>query len=95
MSPPVPQVSTSSPFGAAIFVTLRRIARANPVISSTVSPLRRSPVRNAEICAGVASPSMIRRIISSASFCERLLPEITWSIPSLTRIPDSSPVMKL
>jgi hypothetical protein len=48
-SPPVPQVSTTIPAGAVNFVTFRRMARANPAISSTVSPLSRKPVMNAEI----------------------------------------------
>jgi len=39
-------------------VALRRITRAAPVTSATVSPFMRSAVMKAPICAGVAFPSM-------------------------------------
>ena len=94
-SPPVPQVSTSIPSGGVIFLTFRRMSRAKPVISSTLSPFIRSPVRKAAIWAGVARPDMMLRIMSSDSSMERSFPEITRSIPSFIFIPFSRPDMTL
>ena len=61
-SPPVPTMSTA-PAGASTRVIFSRISLAAPVISSTVSPRTRSAIRNAPICAGVATPDIM---ISSA-----------------------------
>ena len=58
-SPPVPQVSTTISSSTVILTALLRIARAHPVISSTVSLFIRNAVRNAAICAPVADPSII------------------------------------
>src|SRR5436190_19693862 len=54
--PPVPQVSTRwSPAAWTGSIASRR-ARAAPATSSAVSPLTRSPMSRAAICAGLASP---------------------------------------
>src|SRR6266545_3445097 len=64
-SPPVPQVSTA-PF--AVSGTARaRIVRANPTISSSVSPRTAIPTSRAPIWAGVASPSMMIAMAEPAS----------------------------
>src|SRR5207247_2067485 len=77
-SPPVPQVSTSisrsvpvSPATSSARVrtraTLPRMTWAKPISSSTVSPFMRNAVRNAAICALVATPDMIASIAADAS----------------------------
>ena len=57
-SPPVPQVSTTSP-STDTWRDFSRITRAIPVISSTVSPLIRSAVKKDPTWADVASPVII------------------------------------
>src|SRR5437016_10363991 len=54
--PPVPQVSTRWSPAASTGTIVSRSARAAPATSSAVSPLTRSPMSSAAICAGVASP---------------------------------------
>ena len=66
-SPPVPAVSTRSARVGCTASTCSRIASAHPAISSAVSPFMRNATRNAEICAGVASPLMIVPIAERAS----------------------------
>jgi hypothetical protein len=66
-SPPVPQVSTTTPAGTRSLVARARIAVAAPTTSSTVSPFMRSATRNAPICAGVASPSMMQPTAAAIS----------------------------
>ncbi len=56
-SPPVPTMSIA-PAGASTRRTRSRIALANPVSSSTVSPRIRSATSSAASCAGVDSPSI-------------------------------------
>ena len=53
--------------GASIGSALARMARAAPVISSTVSPRTRSAIRKPPICAGVALPDMMMSKARSAS----------------------------
>src|SRR5215203_7518764 len=72
-SPPVPQVSTT-PSGASTFVAKRRIARAKPTISGTLSPLTRNAVRSAAVAAGGALPSMMVSSARSASPSVRTSP---------------------
>src|SRR5512147_183763 len=59
------------------------MTRAEPVISSTVSPFMRSAVIYAAIWASVASPCMISRITASASASVRCVPVTTLDIISL------------
>ena len=63
-----------------------RIARANPVISSTVSPRIASAVMNEAICAGVASPSIIIPMASCASASSRVWCAATLAIAGLSAI---------
>ena len=75
-SPPVPQVSIV-PAGASTRTALARMTVAAPVISSTVSPRTRRPIRKAPICAGVASPDIITSKAASACARARLPPDAT------------------
>src|SRR2546429_174669 len=75
-SPPVPTVSIV-PGGASIASALALMIRAAPVISSTVSPRTRSPIRKAPICDGVASPLMMISKAASASLSLRRRPAAT------------------
>lgn len=79
--PPVPHVSSRRAFSVRTGVPKPLMASANPVISSTVSPLIRKAVSSDPICACEASPSMIAPIISRASTRVRLLPSISPAIP--------------
>jgi hypothetical protein len=72
-SPPVPQVSTRSGW-AAPASRGPRIARAQPAISSGVSPFIRSATRKPEIWAGVASPLITCIIAACASSAGRSRP---------------------
>ena len=65
-SPPVPHVSRSLP-STAIGVAMARAVRANPVISSTVSPFIRRATRKPATWTGVASPRMIISKAAAAS----------------------------
>ena len=77
-SPPVPHVSITGS-GARTGKAKESIVRANPSISSTVSPLVRSARRNAPICDGVDSPDITADIAADAwsfsrdSRCESVL----------------------
>ncbi len=62
-SPPVPQVSMTCAPATSTFAAISRITSAAAATSSTVSPLALSAMRNAPICAGVAPPVMIVRMI--------------------------------
>lgn len=67
-SPPVPQVSTtSSPAGRSNGTAWATMARTNPVISSTDSPLDRMATAMPAIWAGLASPSSTWHSTTSAS----------------------------
>src|SRR5216684_4130587 len=65
-SPPVPHVSRRSP-STSIGVARARAVRANPVISSTVSPFIRKATMKPAIWMGVASPRMIVSKAAAAS----------------------------
>ena len=82
LSPPVPQVSTRGP-ATTTGTALALIARASPMISSTVSPLSLSAVTKAPICAGVASPAIISPITEAASSIVSERPETNIEIASL------------
>src|SRR5579875_4134091 len=86
-SPPVPHRSVrSGEFGGRvtlIFSALERIARANPTISSIVSPFIRSAVRKAPIWLWVARPDIISSAMSEVSLSSRSLPEMTLEIAVL------------
>src|SRR6185295_12087305 len=73
-SPPVPHVSRTTPGPASTRTARWRIARAQPAISSTVSPFILRAVRKAAIWAGVAAPSMISPVAAAASSAERDVP---------------------
>ena len=73
-SPPVPHVSTRSECVGVAGVTWARIARAQPAISSGVSPFILSATRNAAIWAGEASPDITCIIATCASSPERSRP---------------------
>ena len=79
-SPPVPAVSTRSARRVRTGSACSRIASAQPVISSTVSPFARSATRNPPICASVASPRMISSITSRARSRPRSRPSRSCSI---------------
>jgi len=81
MSPPVPQVSTVSS-GALILVTFSLITFTAPVISSIVSPFIRKAVRKEEICASVALPSIMERMVPVIKSSERFLFSISNLIAS-------------
>jgi hypothetical protein len=85
-SPPVPQVSTSNSAGrepsAKTGVAWRRIARAKPTSSPTVSPFARSTVNSATIVSSSERPERISSIASSASWRERSLPDSIFRIRS-------------
>src|SRR5215212_1941968 len=80
-SPPLPTTSTAGP-PIPIGVANSIITSASPVSSSTVSPLLRSPMTNAAICAGVASPLRICPMAQEVA-------EAVWSSPR-TRLLRSS-----
>ena len=72
-SPPVPQVSTSDDLGVlhGIARAAERMARANPTISSVVSPLITNAVSNDPINTGEDSPARISPITAAASVSVR------------------------
>src|SRR5487761_1292668 len=86
-SPPVPQVSRSAP-SISIGVAIARAVRANPVSSSTVSPLMRSATRKPAICTAVASPRMISSKLAAASSSESGSPLTSLAMASII---DKSP----
>ena len=81
--PPVPAVSTR-PSPASTGTASSRIARASPVISSTVSPLVRRAIRNAAVWASEASPDMISWSTRAASSADRASRPATRSIASVS-----------
>src|SRR5260221_165261 len=82
-SPPVPQVSTARRCaGSDTWIACSRMTRARPVTSSTVSPFRRSAVKNAPSCEGVAVPVMISSIADAASVSLSDCPATRWPIAS-------------
>src|SRR5258708_7740579 len=88
-SPPVPQVSTARMCaGSGTWTACSRITRASPATSSTVSPLRRSAVRKAPSCEGVATPVMISSIAAAASLSLSASPATSCVIASriITRL---------
>ena len=88
-SPPVPQVSTSTPAGTLSLVARARIARAAPTTSLTVSPFMRSATSNAPICAGVEAPSMIVPITPAISSAVRSARETARAMAAATSIKSS------
>src|SRR3972149_5826692 len=89
LSPPVPTTSTRSSTRGLIRCARSRITRANPAISSTVSPFIRRAVMNAAIWAGVASPSMITPSAACASASVRFCRSTTWRIGSFRSMRNS------
>ena len=75
--PPVPAVSSSGRASISTRSDFSRITFAMPVISSTLSPFRRSAVTKAPNCASLASPSMMSRMQPAASSSVRCLPSST------------------
>ena len=69
-SPPVPHVSTTG-LGVLTGFANASIERAQPSISSTVSPFVRRAIKKPPIWPGVASPDMIACIAVAASSAER------------------------
>ena len=61
-SPPVPHMSIASELVGTLTIFFR-IASANPVISSTVSPFPLSAIKNPAICASLNSPDIMESII--------------------------------
>src|SRR5450759_2304516 len=85
-SPPVPQVSRRSP-STVIGVAIARAVRANPVISSTVSPFMRRAMTNPAIWVGVASPRMIPSKAADASASESDSQRTNFAIASTKQSP--------
>src|SRR5436305_1540234 len=81
--PPVPAVSSMSSRSTSTRTASSRIVRARPTSSCTVSPLVRSAIRNAAVCASDASPDMISRSTAAASSEDRSNPDATRSIASV------------
>src|SRR5229473_8422493 len=75
-SPPVPTTSIASAGASTVSILPRMVATA-PVISSTVSPRMRRPIRKPPICAGVASPDIILSKACAASSRESCAPVAT------------------
>src|SRR5215212_3353567 len=99
-SPPVPQVSTTnpSPGPTSTCSAWRRMADANPAISSIVSPRIRSAVRNAPIWAGVTAPVMIWSMAAADCSASSVPPSTTVRIASLmsrSRTNRSSPTLAI
>ena len=66
-SPPVPQVSQTSPSGLDTLTACSRIARAKPTSSAGRSPFMRSADSSAASAAGAARPSMTSPMAAAAS----------------------------
>jgi hypothetical protein len=66
-SPPVPQVSNTSPAGADSGTACSRIVRAKPTISCGRSPFIASAVSSPASAPGAARPSMTSRMAADAS----------------------------
>src|SRR3954447_3394920 len=82
--PPVPAVSTTSGWFSSTRRARARLVAANPATSSTVSPLVRSPIRNAAVCTSVTRPSMISRRTAAAWSAERSWPDAIRSMAGVT-----------
>src|SRR5581483_35247 len=97
-SPPVPTTSMASG-GAATLCIFERIVVTAPVISSTVSPRTRSPIKRPPICEGVASPDIMRSNARDASSRDSIAPEATFAIrtlsSSLTAVSSMRPLLSL
>src|SRR5919109_399756 len=78
--PPVPAVSTRSSRSTSTDAASRRIVRARPTSSATVSPLARSATRKAPACTSPALPSMTSSRTAEAWSAVRWVPEQTASI---------------
>src|SRR5471032_2489504 len=63
--------------GASTVSILARVVATAPVISSTVSPRMRMPIKMPPICAGVASPDIILSKACAASSRESCAPVAT------------------
>ena len=72
-SPPVPTMSRLGP-ATSIRLAWASIVSARPRISSTVSPLARSAMRNPATCAGLASAPMIWSIAQPEASAVRSCP---------------------
>src|SRR3954469_22337380 len=81
--PPVPAVSSRSSRSHSTGVASARIVCARPAISSSVSPLVRSAMRNAPISTSPASPAMISRSTRAASSWESERPDASASTASV------------
>src|ERR1051325_7102256 len=66
-----------APAGASTLSILARMVVTAPVISSTVSPRSRRPIKSPPICEGVASPDIIRSNAVAASSRESVAPVAT------------------
>ena len=82
--PPVPAVSTRSSRPASTPAARRRIVRARPASSATVSPLERSAIRKAAVCTSLERPSMISSRTAVAWSAVRLSPLATASMARVT-----------
>src|SRR3954449_6032704 len=78
--PPVPAVSSNSPGAVSTPAAKRRIVRASPASSSSVSPFVRRAMRKPAICASATSPAMISASTAAACSSVRSRREATVSI---------------
>src|SRR5215210_3297712 len=78
--PPVPAVSTRSSMPAWTGVAKRRMVRASPTISSTVSPLVRSATSTPAVSTSEALPSMISASTAEVSSTDRSSRDMSRSI---------------
>src|SRR5215217_3202108 len=78
--PPVPAVSTRSPRPASTGTAKRRMVRARPSISSSVSPLVRSATSTPAVSTSDALPSMISASTAEDSSTERSRRDISLSM---------------
>src|SRR3954451_14493960 len=78
--PPVPAVSTRLPRLVSTSDERRRIVRASPISSATVSPFARRAIRKAAVCTSLARPSMTSSRTAVAWSAVRWLPVATSSI---------------
>src|SRR4051794_38027335 len=82
--PPVPAVSTRLLLLTSTRTARSRMVCASPATSSTVSPLVRSAIRNAAVCASATRPSITSRSTEAASPDERSVPDATRSSAAVT-----------
>src|ERR671910_920950 len=78
--PPVPAVSTRSARSDSTCAARRRIVRASPTSSATVSPFVRRAIRKAAVPPSPARPSMISSSTAEAWSAVRWVPSHTASI---------------